>query len=678
MPWMGITLTPGVNSELTPTALQAGYTSTTLGRFKAGLFQKVGGWTKLLPYNVGGSPKAINSWKDIEGNSWLGIGTTTELDVFTGTTEQTLTPQTFTSNTAKDFTTTIGSPVVTIVDANISTITHYCSVFFNTPVTVDGIILSGMYAVTSVLSATSYTITALTNGAAGVSHGGAVPAFTTTLNSNNVKVTFANHGLSVGNDIVFPLSTTVGGAAISGRYVVQSVQDGDNFYINLASQATSSAGPINMNSGNAGFIYYIAGGPTPATAGYGTGNYGAGAYGIGVSSPGMTGTSITATDWTLGNWGSYLTACPENGGIYYWPPDGGIQNAVLISTAPPYNSGMFISTAQQVIVAYGSSVNASIGVYQDPMTIKWCNVQDFTSWTPGITNQAGSFRIPTGSKLIAGIATPFSNLIWSDVELWSMNYIGAQLVFGFTRIGSNCGIIGKHAFTQLAGNIYWLGLNNFFVLSGGAVSILPCSVWDAIYQDLDTTNMSKCFAGSNTLFGEFWVFYPSIADNLGYPSRYVKHNILENTWDLGVLQRNNWIDQTAFGPPLSCTNNGIVYSHENGMDADTGPMTSGFTTGYFYIDEGREFVFIDRIFPDFRWGEFGGTQGAIIQVTVNAVGYPGDTPKTYGPFTVTQASQYISTRIRARQISLTIQSTDSGSFWRLGHIRVRYSQDGRR
>ena len=128
---------------------------------------------------------------------------------------------------------------------------------------------------------------------------------------------------------------------------------------------------------------------------------------------------------------------------------------------------------------------------------------------------------------------------------------------------------------------------------------------------------------------------------------------------------------------MACSDNGIVYQHETGFDADTGPMTSGFTTGYFRIGEGEDFVFIDRIIPDFKWGTWAGAQTATLQVTVNAINEMGDTPVTYGPFTVTAGTPFIPCRIRARQISMTIQSADSGSFWRLGHIRIKFQPDGR-
>ena len=678
MPWMTVQLTPGVNAELTETGVQAGYTWTSLGRFKSGLFQKMGGWQKFTPLVMSGVPKAINAWQAINGDKYLGVGTTASLQAFTGDTLTTLTPTTLTYDSTPNFSTVAGSPTVTIVDPNLSTMTPYCSVFFNTPISIDGIILSGLYGIETTLSSTSYTIAAQTNAVAGVTNGGAVPAFTTSSGSYSVTVTLAAHGLNAYDTIVFPASTTVGGISIQGKVNVISINDANNFVIAAQQAASSSAGPVSMNSGNVEIVYYISNGPTQPGGTYGSGNYGDGAYGLGQPIVGQTGTPIIASDWTLANWGELLIACPKGGGIYLWGPSSGFVNATMIPTAPPFNSGVFVSTAQQMIIAYGSTTPANIGYYQDPMVVNWCDISNYDVWTAAISNQAGSFRIPTGSEIISGAATPFANLLWTDIDLWVMNYIGYPLVFSFVKAGSNCGIMAKHAFTQLAGNVYWLGRNNFFALEGGAVSVLPCPIWDVLYQDLDTDNLDQCWAGSNTLFGEVLFGYPSLQDGLGYPTRYVKFNTIENVWDFGQLQRNNWVDQTTFGPPLACTQGGIIYSHETGNDADMSPMTSGFTTGYVFLDEGRQISFIDQIYPDFKWGTYGGAKDANIQITVNAVDFPGDTPRTYGPFTITKDKQYIDCRIRARQISLTIQSSDSGSFWRLGQVRFRFAPDGRR
>jgi hypothetical protein len=678
MPWESVKLIPGLNVELTDTLNRTGYTATNLGRFRNGLFQKIGGWASYVVNAVSGVPVASHAWQDLSGNDHLAIGTTTALEDILGSTINNIAPQTLTSSPAVNFSTVSGSPTVTIVDTNLAVgVTPNDAVFFNVPISVGGLILSGLYQVTANVSATSYTITAASNATATVNNGGSVPTFTTTSGSSSVSIGFTAHGLILGDDIVFQIPTTIGGITISGRYVAKTISSANAFLITGSNAASSSAGPTSMNSGNAQFVYYLATGPQAGGSGYGTGNYSAGTYGFGSAIAGETGAYITATDWTLDNWGEILLSCPDGGAIYYWDPGSGFLNSPVVATGPVFNTGIFVSIAEQIAVAFGSTVEAVIGVYQDPLFVRWSDVSNFFNWTATVTNQAGSYHVARGSKIVGGIATPHRNLLWTDLDLWELNYIGSSLVFNENEVGANCGLIAKHAFAQLADIVYWMGSAGFFQLTGGGVSPIPCAVWDAVYQDLDTANQNKCFAGANSLFSEVFFFFPSLSGRLGYCDKYAKYNTLEGIWDIGTLQRNTWIDKSVINYPIATTQTGVVYKHEFGKDDGSNAIMSSFDTGWFYVGEGEDIVFLDKIFPDFRWGFYGGSQNAQIRITIYAVMYPGDTPASYGPFTITQATQFIDQRLRARQIKLHVESDDVGSFWRLGQIRVRWAPDGK-
>ena len=72
-------LRPGVNSELTPSQLEAGYAVSNLIRFRDGLAEKLGGWRKFYQFAVGGVPKALHAWQDLNDVRYLGVGTTTKV-----------------------------------------------------------------------------------------------------------------------------------------------------------------------------------------------------------------------------------------------------------------------------------------------------------------------------------------------------------------------------------------------------------------------------------------------------------------------------------------------------------------------------------------------------------------------------------------------------------------------
>ena len=168
----------------------------------------------------------------------------------------------------------------------------------------------------------------------------------------------------------------------------------------------------------------------------------------------------------------------------------------------------------------------------------------------------------------------------------------------------------------------------------------------------------------------------------GENTSYVKYNVGMEQWDFGVMTRTAWTDQSVLGPPIGAGPNpatglNYIYQHETAPDADGSAMLSSFTTGYFAIGDGDNKTFIDQVWPDMKWGYYGSPQSATVQITFNVTDYPGDTPVTYGPYSVTQATEYFTTRFRGRLVSLTVSSSDTGSFWRLGGIRYRFQPDGK-
>jgi hypothetical protein len=680
MPFGSVQLVPGVNVERTPTLLRTGISTSSLIRFRDSLVQKYGGWTKFYPFPVPGTPRDLHAWQDLNNNKHLAVGTTTKLDVITNNTLQDITPQTLISNFTPNFATTINSPIVTITDTNIANVTVYDSIFFNVPVSIGGLILDGLYPITEITGTDSYQITAPTN-ATSTSTTPSTPIFTTASGSANVSVNLIANGLAVGAVVVFTIPTTGNGVTITGSYDVVTITNADNFKITANSLATVS-GAFTINGSNAQLVYYIAPGPPPLGTGYGLGGYGLGGYGTGVSGGGgvQPGTEITATDWTSDNWGQILVACPRGGGIFYWDPTGGFMNAQLVSSGPVFNNGLFVSMSEQILVAYGSTVHEGLGYQQQPLLVQWCDVSNFFQWDATAATQAGNFTIPIGSALMGGMAVSNQNLLWTDLDLWAMSYIGPPDVFGFNKIGAGAGLVSAHAAQQLRGSVYWMGRTNFYQYNSNGANVLPCSVWDAVFQNLNTNYLQNIRAMPSTPYNEAGWFYPSAASSSGECDSYVKMNITEPSapWDYGPLQRSAWIDQTLLGMPIAATSGGIIYQHETTPDADSAPLVSTFTTGEFYLAEGEDFVFVDQILPDFKWAVFTGGASAQIQLTFNVTNYSGGIPTVYGPYTVTQATVCIAVRFRGRLMSITVASADLGSFWRLGSIKYRYAPAGRR
>src|SRR3989304_4636766 len=280
MSYVETRLNPGLDIESTPTDNAAGYNETANGRFRKGLFEKLGGFTKYFPFGVGGEGKALHAWQDLNDIQHLAVATTTEVDVITNGVLQNITPQELLTNPNEDFGTTAGSATVLIQDPGVSNVTTDDSVEFLTPISVGGIILSGTYRIAHHLGGDQYTIPARQLATATVANAGAVPVFDTLINSPLITVTLAAHAQMIGSTVVLPVATTVGGLVIQGKYEVKSIVSATQFTITAATAATATA-TGSMNGGNAAFRYSISLGPSGAGLGYGLGGDGLGPYGLG-------------------------------------------------------------------------------------------------------------------------------------------------------------------------------------------------------------------------------------------------------------------------------------------------------------------------------------------------------------------------------------------------------------
>jgi len=705
MPHASLKLIPGADQNETPTLNEGGIQTTNLIRFiydqkQGGLIQKLGGWIKFYGTQMATAVRALWAWEDTQGVSHLAVGTqgaagTAALLAITNGVSQTITPQTTVTTPSLSFSTTAGSPVVIITDASSGTVTSYTSVYIPVQVAVGGIILFGLYpcnppGYAPSLGSNQYYIVAqdtLQNPlpALTTSSSAAVPQLSATNNSSLVTVSLTNHGYSVGSTFPILIATTVGGILMQQHYPVQQVLSANSFTITGTTTAASTQS-VYINSGNAYFLYNFGQGATLAAYAYGTGSYGSGTYG-GVPTFPSLGTTITASNWTLDNWGEILLSCPIYtytvgvpyfAPIYAWDSEGGSPIASALPYGPAVNDGIFVAMPQRQIIAWGSSFNG----ISDPLLVRWCDVNNYNVWIAQITNQAGSYRIPKGSKIVGCIQVGQQGLIFTDIGLWAMQYIGPPYVYSFNELGTGCGLISRKAVASLAGGTYWMGQAQFYTLGSGGVQPIPCPLWDVIFQNLDTSNLDKIRVAPNSQFGEIGWFYPTTTSG-GEVSAYVKYNVNLGLWDYGNLARSAWLDQSVLGSPIGADPNLLyIYQHESSggvtlTNADTSAMNSSFSTGYFTIADGDLKNFVDQVWPDMKWGFFNGSQNATVNLTFSVADYPTDTPQTFGPYTLTSSTSFISPRFRGRLVSISLSSNDLNSFWRIGLIRYRTQPDGK-
>jgi hypothetical protein len=606
--------------------------------------------------------------------------------------------QPLTATTFNISTTTFASGTLTLVNTTTTgTGTVYTpnqlrdgfSSWIKTPISISNLIVSGVYSIQAYIASLYFNVYEIDVGIAATSTTSisTLPEFDPDSGFSTIVVTQANHPYQDGFTATFLTSTTSAGVTIFGNYFTTYISS-TQYQITASSAATSSTAFL-MNLGSAQFTYYYNIPSSFAALGYGSGGYGEGGYGAGIKINYPSAPTITTTNWTINNFGEILTANVQNGEIYYWSPTSNTTTMFLLETAPTANTGHFIAMPSRQVVAYGSTVTG----IQDPLLIRWSEAGDATVWQASANNQAGSFRLAEGSAIVGGIQASQQALIWTDLALWSMQYIGYPNVFGFNKLADGVGLIAQKAVGILGRAAYWMSPGGFNVLSEGGPQDMACPVWDQVFQNLNTSldpngfpysNLIQC--ATNSIFDEVMWYYPST--NSTYNDSYVKYNTLTQAWDYGTLDRVAWCDQSVLGPPLGADSDGYIWQHEIGYNAGNSPMVSSFETGYMQLNDADNLIFIDQIWPDFKWQtteqqSTNSATSATMYLTFYGADYPGDTPIQYGPYEMTETTKYLSVRIRNRLLRISCSTANANgvalnnTFFRIGALRYRAQLDGK-
>lgn len=676
MSYVPLKIKPGADTVSTPLLLEAGWSRTLNIRFFQGKIQQNGFFQRLTSSKPRGVCRGLFPWADTSGIQYIAEGTTSELAVINNGNLYDITPYTGTiENLLTPLSTSNGLTTVTITDGSGQAVAgNFINI--DATVSVSNLLLQGVYQIDSVGLGT-YTITAPIVATSTVATGGATAKFDTTFGSATVVVTLPNHGMTVGEIFVVHISTNVGALTFYGQYVVQSVIDPSTFTITGPGNAAATA----TGSENAGLVrieYLLPSGLASAggLAGYGEMPYGLGPYGVGFQND-----YLPLRQWSFGAWGSFLIASPTNGAIYVWMPENGFFSnpAIVITQAPAFNTWIFIAVSQQQIVALGAQDSSSGN--QDPLLVRWCNVADYTDWTATVTNQAGSFRLPRGSRIVGGLQTPLQALVWTDLGLWSMQYIGATFVYGFNQVADGCGLIAARAVATLANAVIWMSQQGFFLYTGGSVTPIPCAIWDTIFKNLNTIQVDKITAAPNSAFTEVAFHMPS-ASGAGENDTVAKLNLIDGSWDYSngadaqIYVRTAAYDQSVIGPAMGVDLNSILQQSETGVDGDGQPIVSSARTGWFRLSEGLFVMSVERIIPDFILNN-----SPTLTLSLYTANYPGDTPILASQVTVTSGTEYIIMRGRGRLGAFQIDATApamKGAFWRLGEPLVLAYPAGRR
>jgi hypothetical protein len=482
---------------------------------------------------------------------------------------------------------------------------------------------------------------------------------------------------------------------------------GDGWSTGTWSSGTWSIGTFGTSLANAGGTSIVAEfdiepGNAITTAGYGWGTsaWGGGtttAWGLGSLQP----ESLPQRDWWFDNFDNDLVMNIRNGPIYYWErgtlSDPGtalgvraflLEDLAGATDVPVEAMQILVSQNDKHLLAFGCVPYGSSSPSDfDPLLIRWANQDDPGNWTPTPTNSAGFIRVSRGSYIVRALPTRQEILVWTNSNLYSLQFTGTTDVFALQELGDNLSIIGPRAMVSANNVTYWMGQDKFYAYSG-RIETLPCSLRNHVFQNINYDQSDQIICGTNEGWNEIWWFYPT-ADS-DWNNAYVVFNHLEKIWYYGTIERTAWLDTALRQYPQACTTAqgstaGYIYNHEDGLDDDGAPMTSYIQSSDFDLGDGEQFMLTRRMIPDLNFaGSTASTPEAVFQMRPR--NFPGSGFQPVGttdskPVVETSVDAYtdqVFIRARARQMALKVSSENLGVQWQLGTPRLDARQDGKR
>ena len=726
MPLTRVKFLPGIDKQNTTVGAEGRWVDCDNVRFRYQLPEKVGGWSSLVTDTIVGVARKMFPFVDLDGNRYVAIGTDKLLLLYFEGQLYDITPldTQITNATIQTFS---GSSLVTITSSTAHGLEPGDIVFLD-DTTLPG--SSGYstsdfdgkkFQVTNVLNATQFQVTVTTSGTpANAGPGGSIDI------APYVRIGPAAQSYGYGwgisewqGSVAGAATSTLNGALLNDT----NGTGGSGTSITLASTTNfTSAGRILVESEL--ISYASIAGADLQTIVRGVNGTDKAAHSDGTAVTDATnfsdwGEATVASTvqlepglWSLDNFGQVLVATIANGKTFTWDAGGTLPLTTRAATTtsgfatgnnPTATRASLISPTTRHLIHLGTETTIGDPTTQDDMFIRFSDQEDINTYTPSVTNAAGTQRLQDGSRIIGALKAKETILIWTDNALYTMKFVGAPFTFGFEQVGTNCGLIGKNAAVEVDGVAYWMSPNGFF-LYDGTVKTLTCSVEDYVFDQLDITKGQQVNAGLNNLFGEVTWYYPTTSST--YNNQYVVYNYGESApqlpiWYIGSEARTSWIDGTIYPKPfgtkfdstadgtfptivgLSGLGQTTLFEHEIGTDqinpdGTTTTVASNIKSFDFDLDvqgtAGQFFLFMRRILPDFK-----NLQGdSKITMSVKRFPQQSDSATTLSPFTVSSSTNKLDTRTRGRYANIKIENDGASQSWRFGTITLDLQPDGRR
>ena len=620
MPLTKLQFTPGINKEMTDLMDKGGWSDGNLVRFRKGMPEKVGGWTKAVTDSYLGTGRALLAWVDLDYTKYIGLGTTFKYYVNSGADYFDVTPIRATTTNGIVFAATNGSTTITATDNDHGAVVNDF-VTISGAVSLGGAITAAVlnqeYQVTAIPSADTFTFTA-----------------TATANSsdsgNGGSATDAAYQINVGLDVYVPSTGWGAGTWGAGTYGSAS--------------ALSETGQLRLWSHDA-FGEDLILNPRAGGVYYWDESSGTSARAVAINT--LSGANLAPT---LG-----LQTIVSD-----------IDRHVIVLGADPIIGSARSGAIDPLLIAFSDQESITNWEPTSTNTAGSLRLSSGSQIVGGLRSRQ-EILIWTDTALYSMqfIGAPFTfglNLVNENVGLISPN----------AMVNAPDGVywMARDGFYTYSGSVKRLVCSVLNYVLDDINNTQSFKVLAFTNREFNEVGWFYPSSSSEEIDSYVTYNYQEGAWSIGKLSR--------TAWmDDGVFEKPRATGKDSDG-------DGYLYIHESSDDDDGQPMDNVFIeSGDIDIEEGNQLAFVSRIIPDVKFFGESSTE-AQINFVLKTRNFPGDSLTTNSTSIIKSTTQQAFTRARGRQLVLRIESDDdatagrTGFKWRLGASRIDVRTDGRR
>ena len=614
MPLTQLNFQPGIDTENTQTGAEGRWTDGDKIRFRKGLPQKIGGWTKFSTSYYVGVGRALEQWFALDGARYEALGTDRKIYVYQGGDNQDITPIRATANIVNAFTTSSGISNVVITHSAHGAILGDFVTITNTSTAVGGIpatTLDAEYEILEINNATSYTIQ---SNASATSSAGPTGNCTVSYQLNigpSVQTFGFGWGAGAWNAGTWNTPRTSSQIILDAR--LWSINNwGQDLVITQKDGSTYEWLESGGMSDNRATV--VANAPTNST--------------LSLVSTETRHVVCMGTETVIANTATQdkmFIRWSDQENYNQWTPN--VTNSAGSQRIAGGSEIRCARPAKGTILVWTDTTMQSMSFIGPPFIFGFRQ----------LGNDCGAVGLN-------------SAMVIDDVAYWMSDgqffrYAGSVQEIPCPILNHVFEDINKSQYPQ----VYAAQNSNFSEV-----------IW---YYCSSSSDQCDRYAIYNYLENS-WYF--GTMDRSTYQDNGVELNPLATEYfansNVATISTINGVTQGR----------SIIYAQESGVNADGAALPAFIQSGDGDIADGETFSFINKIIPDFQ------NQTGNATITLRVKDYPNDSATVGETLTVSNTTSFLNTRIRGRQTNVKIENSALDDNWRFGTLRVNIKQDGKR